>query len=171
MFKFIQNKIRFFPSGVANKFLADFNCYLTLTVENLTDNSIIEIKQSYVRLIVDFLHLNPLQAGEVVRDLPRDLAHNVRYTLLHEFEADCEEKGIDCGYLKSEQIPAEIGAVLHCWCCNKQLNDCLMLSEEGWTTLKHESDPYIFDRARANGMTYIDGEGRERIYSCGYSYS
>jgi len=133
--------------------------------------NIIDSKKLFISDILKYITENPDRAAEILADLPKDVAHCVRYSLLVEFERDCKAKGINCSNLKTDQIPILIGKVLKCWCHNKPLHDCLTSIEEGWTVLGHETEPYIFDRARAVGMTKIDENGVERILTCGYSYT
>jgi len=132
---------------------------------------LIKEKQNYINEVLAYMRQNPDNAGKILSDLPFDVAHYVRYILLNEFIQFCESERINCRTLRIAYIPALELATLECWCCNKPLNSCLMLIEEGWTTLKHETDPYIFDRFKAAGMVVQDRSGNERIVTCGYSYS
>ncbi|MEP7104076.1 MAG: hypothetical protein ABI721_05190 [Candidatus Dojkabacteria bacterium] len=125
----------------------------------------IEEKIKYTSSVLGLLRIHPEYAGEIYSDLPANIANDVRYWVLQDFLSRSPD------HITSADIPEEVKDIIRCWCCDKPLRECLTLEAEGWTYTKHESDPYIFDRARALGMTYIDENGYERIHTCGFSYT
>ena len=161
-----------FPFGVINKVISVFIYYLKLIMESLDEIQTIIEKRSVVQSILNLIYENPDHAGEIYSDLTQRVALDVRYFMLQQFKHYLSHTaGDSSGGIKREDIPEIYMDILKCWCCDKALNECLTLQEEGWTYTKHESNPYIFDRAREMGLTRLDENGNEFIYTCGLSYT
>lgn len=123
-------------------------------------------RDNYLNEIIALIQTNPAQVNEIFEDFDSWTQICLRYKMVANFHANHKEIIISV-----DDLPKELMTIARCWCCGETLDKCLTLKEESYTYVHAEIDPYIFERAQEAGMTYTDIDGRERILSCGMSYS